>query len=830
MGPCPERDGATVRAMRAVALLAWLLPCWFSLSGSVRAQEPTGDSAGQPAAAPSRTPPVLTTPLQVQADAPLPEGQALTVVVVVGTDGLAQLEGCEQGELWCDAVRRALITARFEPATVDAEPVPARVSLQLKTVAVQQPPVAKPSAVAAPAAADEPVAGGEPDTQATPPAAPGSGFGAVADAGRIMPTGRALELEQMRMLPGAFGDPFRVIDSLPGVVPVLTGLPYVYVRGAPPSATAYYFDDIQVPALFHLGLGPAVVHAAMLGPIDFYPGVAPARYGRKTGGVLAGKAAQQPIKPGIHGEAELRLVDAQLLLQTPLPGGGRLEVGGRYGFPALLLMAIEEEAILQYWDYQLRFNQPLPGGREVSLTWFGSFDLAGTRVDGESTTDLALQFHRAEARLSQRVGRGEFGLAVLYGMDESTFEDEVSVVAHRVRPRLWWSQPVGRGRLRLGADFTGILGVIRTGADEQSPAADGDYYEDDDDSFFVEELPNARSIGGLFTELQYVLSPRVRMDVGLRADLWINRGHVDAAVEPRAVLTWNARDDLALHVAAGLAHQPMALPIPLPAYADVAVADKLQRAVQAELGGLWDTGKGFEVDLKGFAHLYQSMLLLEGIVENEDISCPGLPVEEQEGASGAPPVDPVPGGFADDCEVEKSGGFEPSSAYAVGMEFMLRRPFSHRVSGWLSYTLAKAEARQGDRSFETHFDVRHVANLVLQWRISEGWNFSVRGYVQSGRYPFASGIEADPRKRRRLPMYGRGDLQLSRTWKRGWGQLRFTLDWLNFTFQREPFEWSCPDELGDGEDLAGVLSGDACTPEYVAIPVTLPLLGVRGTF
>ena len=48
----------------------------------------------------------------------------------------------------------------------------------------------------------------------------------------------------MRDMPGAFGDPFRAIEALPGVVPIVSGLPYFYVRGSPPSGTLYVYDDI----------------------------------------------------------------------------------------------------------------------------------------------------------------------------------------------------------------------------------------------------------------------------------------------------------------------------------------------------------------------------------------------------------------------------------------------------------------------------------------------------------------------------------------------------------------------------------------------------------
>lgn len=64
---------------------------------------------------------------------------------------------------------------------------------------------------------------------------------------------------------------------------------------------------------------------------------------------------------------------------------------------------------------------------------------------------------------------------------------------------------------------------------------------------------------------------------------------------------------------------------------------------------------------------------------------------------------------------------------------------------------------------------------------------------------------------------------LSRTVRRSggpksWGELRFSFDWLNFTFQREPLGWDCYDP------------GGTCAVSYVEFPATLPMLGVRGSF
>ncbi len=109
-----------------------------------------------------------------------------------------------------------------------------------------------------------------------------------------------------RHFAGAFGDPFRAVEVLPGVTPTLSGLPYFYVRGAPPNDNGYFLDGIRVPLLFHLGLGPGVIHPSLVESLDFYPAAAPASYGGVAGGVMAGRTRAPAARP--HGEASLRLV------------------------------------------------------------------------------------------------------------------------------------------------------------------------------------------------------------------------------------------------------------------------------------------------------------------------------------------------------------------------------------------------------------------------------------------------------------------------------------------------------------------------------------------
>jgi hypothetical protein len=105
------------------------------------------------------------------------------------------------------------------------------------------------------------------------------------------------------------GDSFSVIESVPSALPVFSGVPYLLIRGAPPSGTATLYDGAPIPAFHHLALGPAVAHLSLVSSVRFHAGVAPARYGRHIGGVHVLDAPD--IAPAEGGaELELNAIDA----------------------------------------------------------------------------------------------------------------------------------------------------------------------------------------------------------------------------------------------------------------------------------------------------------------------------------------------------------------------------------------------------------------------------------------------------------------------------------------------------------------------------------------
>jgi TonB dependent receptor len=723
------------------------------------------------------TPPRVVT-LATPAQSALDVVGSRELLIRVDTHGAARLDTCEYALLTCAQLQEALDASRFEPAQISGLPRAARVRLRFETPAVMDAGMA----VGADAGVAVDAAVQDAGSSLSP-----LEFGATARI-ETLPGEHHVSLEQLREVPGTFGDPFRILEALPGVVPVISGLPYVYVRGAPPGGTAYFYDDVQMPALFHLGLGPGIIHPAMIDGVDFKAGVAPARYGRKTGGVLTGMGKPPLAGDALHAELELRPIDMQGYVSVPFPNGASVQLAGRYGYPGLAIKAFDPTFVLQYWDYQLRAFVPAGRGRTLSVIAVGSFDLIGERKSGKLSRDLSLQFHRVEARAVSRRGGITLGSALGAGYEQSGLGDDLDIRVLRVGPRLWLETDVGPSHLRVGADMLATLGRVA----ERMRQAGGSTPSDNlltqlqDPNFAA---ATGRNVIGLHAETQTQLAQRWRLNAGLRSDVWLTGAYVEVGVEPRLSIEHAVSERLRWHAAVGLANQPVSFPIPLPGIADAVLQRGLQRSVQSELGARLELPSSFSAELTGYFNYYRGLLTFDALT----------------GVNG------------DDCDMLCSRRTPRVDALAYGMEVMLRRSYKERLSGWVAYTLGKASESNSAGTLRPDFDVRHVLNAVFQWRLSKRWQLSLRALARSGRYQLDANFQADPREQRRLPGFVRGDMQFSRTWPRRWGELRLTFDWLNFTLQREATSWDCDDVSSH------------CKTSNAGFPVTVPMIGLRGT-
>ncbi len=636
-----------------------------------------------------------------------------------------------------------------------------------------------------------------------------------------------LAADEVRELPGAFGDAFRAVEVLPSVTPALSGFPYFFVRGAPPNNNGYFVDGVRVPLLFHVALGPSVIHPGLLERVDFYPGAPPARFGGVAGAVISGTTREPATEP--RGEANLRLVDAGTLLEAPFADGtASALVAGRYGYPGPILSAISD-VTLGYWDYQSRVAWRVGARDTLSVFAFGSHDLLAHEDPrtGRNVEDLVSDFHRVDLRYDRALDDGQIRLAATLGYD-SQGADGTYLRDHSAAIRAHYEQQLGSAvRLRAGLD-----GSLDKYSVRHSEAIDPEVGGAPSNA----EPPRTNLTAGASVDLILRPTRRVELVPGARVTVF-DSAHARAAGDPSRVRDtvvaidprFSARTLLARGVAAvsslGLAHQYPALrvgPLPAPVVTAPGFPDdgrKLQRVFQASQG--LEVALPWELMVSGTGFLSRSSGLTDLTAPCEQIEPPMA-----EPGAGPRPEDPYY------CPANS-----PVDGHAYGFELSIRRPLTESVSGLLSYTLSRSVREthflrlDGTTATETvpnDFDRTHLLNAVLAFDLGRNWRAGTRFVFYTGT-PYSElvgNLPAPPYNSRRHPSFYRVDVRLEKRWRFGEGRsIAFVLEGQNVTLSKEANSLAM--------DCRGDMTPDGYTTqcEYGEVgPITLPSIGVEAFF
>jgi hypothetical protein len=681
-------------------------------------------------------------------------------------------------------------------------------------------------------------------------------------------TRTTLRDEAIHALPGSGGDPFAVVRSLPGAAQVAGFLPYVVVRGAAPGNTGYYLDGIRVPALFHVAIGPSVVHPYFIDEVDFYAGGVPVRLGRYASGIVEGRTRAAGRARG-RGEVDLRLTDTGALLEIPFdrprdracedqvaaeiktegltgraaraakatcvqPGRGALTIGGRYSYAGLILSAIPGLNVkLRYWDYQARLDHDLGRRARYTAFVFGSYDELGPRqavvdvvdedagivtqeLDQNPDPYLRFEFHRIDQRIRQRLGaRGRIDYALAFGLDRSGVQG-VRVDEWRVVPRIDAQLELGEHTtLGLGLDQEFQVFRLPSGLD---PSALTGSVED------LGLLLSERfvSVTGLYLDLAYRYGA-LELRPGVRADLWAQVGaspylpgartRVSAfGVDPRLLMREQVGQHIALRQSIGLYHQAPDPPIPIPGVESIGLESGLQRNLQASVGWEW--------------------ALADLVVLTQDLYGGRLSnMQDYELSEGLGDDDSTSADELDDYLIRVDG-------WAWGLETMLRLIPDGKAYGWVAYTLAWSirDYPLGGYAPAT-WDQRHILNAVVGWNINRKWRLGGRLHVNSGRPYTARRVDAEGnletlvealtkhRNDSRLPAFMQLDARVERIFSLADFRLHLYLDLANANFAREVLR--C-DSLAEGQSAAVQVLDGCVNPQ--AVRYILPSLGLRAVF
>ncbi len=661
----------------------------------------------------------------------------------------------------------------FEPARRAGESVASRIRVTL----LFTEPTRVELASSAPAPAD--LAGSPAAVPPTVPAEkPAEDQAPEVEVRGVRAGGAGIKLtrNEVRELPGAFGDPFRAVEVMPGVTPTSSGRPYFYVRGAPPGNVGYFFDEIPLPVLYHAAIGPAVLHPAFIDSVTLYPGGYSARYGRFAGAVVAGQLA--PPKARARGEASVRLFDAGGMAEVPFAGErGSVMLGGRYSYSGALVSRVSPDIEIGYWDYQSRITYGA-GKHRIGLLAFGGHDqLAQHKRDG-LTTILDTTFHRVDLRYDYALSStSAVRFALTYGRDQGMGPS----------PNIRLRADEYRARATLTSQLSSAL-VLRAGGDVQLDAFGFSVGRDVDQAALTDFLEVGGShrlqSAGAWIETAWRASSRVTVTPGLRTDVYHEADETKLSLEPRITARYAIARGVVITNSAGVARQPPGLELPTPGYRP-RLRGPLQTGIQ--------TSAGLELELPSAVVLsisaFQTVLL------------DGADFGGTEALANASRLD---------------AQRERSRAHSYGTEVTLSRSLTRKLGGFASYTLSRSERRIGNVKGPSGYDRRHVVSAALSYDFGRGWRAGARGAFYTG-IPVRVGdpnVATDPP---RTPPFWRVDTRGEKRWPVGksGAYLAVVVEVLNATLNDEVVSSRCY-AYGCQEERLG--------------PITLPSIGVEGAF
>ncbi|MBA3503815.1 MAG: TonB family protein [Deltaproteobacteria bacterium] len=537
--------------------------------------------------------------------------------------------------------------------------------------------------------------------------------------------------KEIKQIPGTFGDPFRVVQTLPGVASAVSLLPFPIVRGASPSSTGFLLDGTRVPLLYHLLSGPSVIHPNFIDEIQFYPGGAPVVYGGYTGGIVDGRTARARRDEHLL-DFDANLLQVGGLVRQPIETlGGTLTAAARYGYPGMLLSLATNQVSLSYWDYQLRFDGGSPK-RGWTVFAFGAQDTLSTPSPNADPADpspplepsLILGFHRLDLRYHDTRGKLATHYRMVMGRDRTR--------SNGTDFTMWNFEPSLQARYKLDETLTLVAGLEGSLRDVNQG---GGMVESANAASMITASLDRFYNGAAITEALWRPTKQWLIRPGVRADVYADGNTTKPAIDPRLtaryVLARRDLDDVPpesddsaiwLKGSAGIYHQPPRFVLPLPGLDLMPIEYGLLRSYQTSLGTEIPLGHRFQLTAEGFFNYMDPTIFDLSVNEDSVITDANTTIvtsgETDTTAQGQAIVDRLT---------------KPQKGRAYGLEFLLRRQSKTGLFGWISYTLSRSERLREGAWVPYDFDRTHLLNVVAGLPLRRNWDVGLRLQYQSGK-------------------------------------------------------------------------------------------------
>jgi TonB family protein len=622
------------------------------------------------------------------------------------------------------------------------------------------------------------------------------------------PVERRLSAVTVRGVAGAFGDPVRAVETLPGVAvnPGYDGQPVV--RGAEGAHTRVTVDGVDVPFVFHWFLGRSIVNPALLDEIRFLPGGLPADVGQSAQASLDARFVRKKEGAGLHGRASVDVLDGSLALWGQARGWD-VSAAGRFAWVGAVVSAAtaasETSLAPNYLDWSASASRRF-GPHTVTVSGFGAGDSlrsGNNVVEGmedlpyDPRVSFSRAFHRGVVRWSTAWSGGEQESFVALGW-QSELNPEGRVLLNGL-------DGVRNGRLAGASIQFHQRTVLRGDRLALAFGADGDHVRLGETSY--EDLTDVHTThlavgwASPFAELRPTLGP-VSLAVGARATAYGLPSGVTFTPEPRISARFGVSDAVDVVTYGGAYTQrPIAVQLSAVSGGDPTLAPIRSWSGGARLETRWPRA-GFTLTAESWVSTMPSLVVRQA---RDTVATRGQPVAT---------LQPLP------AYREGTGG-------SVGGSLMWELDPGERWFGWTSVSVGRTWREAGGETFRSDRDQPFTWTGSGGVRLGKGWQASGRVRVASGA-PYTPpvpvyqqgadgwGAVAGPRNGGRLPLVRQVDLRIEKTLVRDRTRVTTYLDVYNATAAKNPL---FPEFTPDYRRLV--------TRAYIPI---IPDLGVEVTF
>lgn len=556
-----------------------------------------------------------------------------------------------------------------------------------------------------------------------------------------------ISAKEIQSLPALFGeqDLFKTLTLLPGVMTSTEGTSGIHVRGGSPDQNLIILDEATIYNASHLLGFFSIFNGNAIKSADLIKGGFPARYGGRLSSIIDIKM-KEGNKQQYHGEGGLGILSGNFAVEGPIvKNKSSFMISGRrtwFDILARPILAIMNDGInggYYFYDLNAKFNYDFGDKDKLFISGYFGRDRFGMKEtykeDGikeyEYSSGLFWQNGIATARWNHIFNSKWFSnLSFIFSdytlsidMKEEQFVDDPYFF------KLKFNSGIRDYSLKYDLTYlpnnwnTIEMGTFATYHECRPNAAQI--------SSDVETIENSyKEMGieyGFYIEDQIKIKNKIRINPGLRVNLFSLPEKTYFLPEPRLSISYNPRKDLAIKASYAMMHQYMLLLSPmtigLPTDLWVPVTDKIkpQRSQQVALGVVYEPKKlNLHFSIEGYYKRMDNIIAFK----------PGssFMLESLEGI-----FDPTMDNQRDVWERNITTG----RGWAYGAEFLVRKSVG-KFTGWAGYTLSWIEHQFDDlnkgKKFFAKNDRRHNISIVLMYRLNKVVNFSLAWTYASGNY------------------------------------------------------------------------------------------------